>query len=135
MNKISNPNHFSFFHSSCCKGWCTDTNPAGDQGACSIEWDHIFIDCNASFSKYILSYFPRDLFSFKIKENHMSVRTSGDERISMFRKSESECTCIFNDLITVFLVSRLKVLFKSNSLCCDNIHQRAPLYTGHHIAV
>ncbi len=83
-NQVRDLQHFLFFHAARCDGRGPDSDTARLEDWIGIEWDAVFVYCDAGPIENFLCFFAVNFLRPKIDEHQVIIGTAGDDAITMF---------------------------------------------------
>ena len=79
--------------------------------------------------KSLLNDFTGFAFVSEVDEHKVVVSAARNEVVAHFVEFVSHCSRVFDDLGHIDFEARVKRFFEANSLCCDDVHERAALHS------
>ena len=129
-NEVCDLQHFFFLHAARCDGRCADADATGLEDWIGVEWDAVFVYCDAGPVENFLRFFAVQVFRAKIDQHEVVVGAAGNDSITVLADARGERFGIDHYLPLIFAKLRLERFMKANGFCSDNVHQWAALYPG-----
>ena len=102
---------------------------ARDEGRLVVERNHVLVDGDVRLVKSLLNDFAGFAFVSEVDEHKVVVGAAGNEVVTHFVEFVSHCSRVFNDLGHIDFEARIKRFFEADSLCSDDVHERAALHS------
>ena len=110
---------------------CADTDTAGDERLLRVVGDGVLVDGDEHLVQTALKFLTGEVAEgAQVNQHQVVVRTAGNQTESTLHQSVSQCGGVGNNGLAVGLELRLQCFAEADSLCCDDVHQRAALCAG-----
>ena len=102
---------------------------ARDEGRLVVERNHVLVDGDVRLVKSLFNDLAGFAFVSEVDEHKVVVGAARNKVVTHFVEFVSHCSRVFNDLGHVDFEARVKRFFEANSLCSDDVHERAALHS------
>ena len=135
MDEVGDLHHLLFLQSARGHRRRAEADAAGFGDRFGVERDGVLVDRDGGLVECLLGLESVDARGTEVNEKDMVVGAAGADRVSEHGEACREGLGIEDDLLGIFLERRLERLVEADSLGRDDLHERAALDTGEHLAV